>query len=447
MKNNLILIFFAAVLIPGFSRPLLAQALLPAPAMSSAQDNPDLKFEALPEGLSPAQLVRFDEVARFVEENYVDPVRRGQLLAGARQGMESLIGPFSREYLFYGAMHGMFKDLGRYSQFYTPEEYKAFRAVYQGAYAGIGIMDGDKAPGQAVPVDVVLPGSPAEQAGLRSGDRIVEINGVDARSLTREECNKKLVDPKNSQVILKFLRGTSPDALTTTITRAYIQIPNSVSKMLPGNQGYVYFNSFRWKDASDNTALEVLDRVRDLVHQEPGASAIILDIRNNSGGDLRAAAALAAAFLHQGQVIVTLKGRQEEKRFGVPQTGEFAEIPLKLLVNGHSASASEILAGALQDYKRAVVYGQQSYGKGSAQYVPPMAADGTSLKLTMQRWYTPNGRSIDRGSDGKGGVTPDVTVPVSDAVETKALRNITKELFKVSVTESAPDPVLEEALK
>ena len=228
--------------------------------------------------------------------------------------------------------------------------------------------------------------------------------------------------------------------LEVTLVRGKVQTANAFSRMYPGGVGYIYFESFR-----EDSHLTVLGEARKLKGQ--GMRSLIIDVRNNGGGSLQSVVNLSAAFLEKGMGIVSTKNRKgDDRAWKAPSTGELANTPATLLVNGYSASASEILAGALQDNKKAVVVGSRTYGKGSAQIVIPFK-DGSALKLTVDRWYAPSGRSIQKDASGVGGITPDIEVKADEEVEAKAMGQIARELNRMPVETPVPDPALSKALE
>lgn len=383
------------------------------------------EFEGI---LTDEELTAIMGIGMLIQQKHVDPVKKKQL--------------------FYGALKGMAATLDEHSQFFTPDEAKQFMGGLKGSFGGIGATMGKKEDGKPQPVIGLTPGGPAEKAGVKPGDAILEVNGVDVRGMEQKDIIEKVRGPENTQVTIKVERVDPATKLKSTvsiaITRAVISMPNGFSKMINGNVGYVYFESFRWNDAKDNTAVTVYKMLKDL--KAKGASSFVLDVRNNPGGALPAVIALSAAFLKKGETVVIMKDRQgNEEAVKTDRDGDFLGVPTKVLVNGYSASASEILAGALKDNKRGTVVGRQTYGKGSAQTVIPFK-DGSMLKLTAQRWYTPNGSSIDKGLNAVGGVAPDVAVTVTDEVEMKAIGNIIREMMGQKPDAAVPDPALDAAL-
>jgi len=248
---------------------------------------------------------------------------------------------------------------------------------------------------------VVAPieGTPADRAGLQAGDRIVEIDGKPTKDLTLQEAVRRLRGPKGSKVTIGVLREGWSDPKSFEIVREVIQVKSVRSKYLGDGIGYVRVNSFQ-----DRTGKDLEKTIEQLIKE--GAKAFVLDLRNNPGGLLNQAVFVSDLFLDKGQLIVYTSGRMKNQdlRFTAEHSSNFPKFPMVVLVNGGSASASEIVAGSLQDHKRAVVLGTKTFGKGSVQTVIPLT-DGSGLRLTTAKYFTPSGRSI-HGS----GIEPDIVV-------------------------------------
>jgi carboxyl-terminal processing protease len=283
---------------------------------------------------------------------------------------------------------GMVEELhDPYSVFLVADRLKKFREQTTGQYAGLGLRV-DVRDGWITVVSP-LPGSPSEAAGLQTGDRVVRIDGMDTKGLTSEEALVKLRGAAGSRVVLTVERQGVDGRMTFTVTRQIIHV-RAVQRvsMLPDKVGYLDVSVF-----SDSTADEVVAGVDSL--QRLGMRALVLDLRGNPGGLVTQGAAVADLFLDPGQVIVTLRGRTPEsnRTFTDQAPQRWPTLPITVLVDRGSASASEIVAGALQDHDRAVVVGTTTYGKGSAQSVFDAEPAG-ALKLTTSLWFTPVGRSI-----------------------------------------------------
>ncbi|HBL18146.1 MAG: hypothetical protein A2X36_13790 [Elusimicrobia bacterium GWA2_69_24] len=333
-----------------------------------------------------------------------------------------------------------------HSMYLNSEEYKRLQEQLQGSFAGFGISIKESPEGLGV--EGVFPRSGAAKAGLAAGDVITEVDGVVLKGKPLEAMMRLVRGAEGSQSKAFFLRGGRRYG-PVTVTRVKVEMPNAYAKMAADRIGYVYFNQFQ-----EDTDQRFFELVKSL--QAQGAKAVVIDVRGNPGGRLDTASSIVSEFLSDGAPIVALKKQgQVQVSFITDGDGMFQGLPMAVLINGHSASASEILAGAFQDLKKAVVIGSRSYGKGTAQGISPEPG-GEALKLTGSRWYTPADRSIDGARDpatgavapGTGGVMPDVVVDVPDEAEARILGDIMRELNGLPLTgPRAPDPVLEKAVE
>ena len=310
----------------------------------------------------------FDAVLRVVEERFVDSTSAEDLYQRATTGLVQQLGDPNTAFLSADRLHKL-------------------REVVSGSYIGVG-MSVDSRDGW-ITVIAPRPGSPAERGGIRAGDRLVELDGQAMKSWTVEEARNSLRGPLGSSVKLVVERGGVK--IPITLERSDIHVRSVQRAMiLDDHVGYAAIASF-----TDSTSLEVAQTVDSLV--KAGATTLILDLKNNPGGLLAQGVAVAELFLDPGQKVLSTKGRlataNASYKASAPQ--RWPNLPLVVLVNAGTASAAEIVAGALQDHDRAIVIGRPSYGKGSAQAVIGLA-NGAALKLTDQLWYTPSGRSIDR---------------------------------------------------
>jgi carboxyl-terminal processing protease len=302
--------------------------------------------------------------------------------------------------LTHAAIQGLFSRAGdRYTFFMLPSDAEISRERTAGEFGGIGAYVSQNNNGQLI-ISRPFEGLPAEQAGLKANDVILEINGTDITGWAFEDAVDLLRGDIGSAVTLVIFRPATDERLSIKITRARIEIPVT-DTALYGSVGYVTLSSFNQRAT---TALE--EDIRDL--QEQGAQALILDLRSNPGGLLDQAVSVSDLFL-DGGLVVTQRNRQEEEKSYSADSGDLAEdIPLVVLIDGGSASASEVVAGALRDHERAVLIGQQSFGKGSVQYVYDMN-DGSQVHVTTAVWFTPNNTLIN----GQG-LTPDVVVTIPE---------------------------------
>jgi len=319
----------------------------------------------------------FTEVFSRIKSDYVEPVEDRKLLRDAIQGMLSGLDP--------------------HSSFLDPEAFKEMRVGTEGEFGGLGIEvtmeDGF--------VKVVSPieDTPAARAGLKTGDLIIRLDTKAVKGMTLNEAVKTMRGKPGSDITLTVVREGQPKPLTFTVTRAVIRIQSVKQRMLEDGFGYVRITQFQ-----ANTGDALKDALNKLKLQHKGnLKGLVLDLRNNPGGVLNAAVAVSDAFLTSGLIVYT-EGRvaDSELKFSATPADLIHGAPMVVLVNGGSASASEIVAGALQDHKRAVIMGTKTFGKGSVQTILPMSG-GSALKITTARYYTPSGRSIQAT-----GILPDV---------------------------------------
>jgi carboxyl-terminal processing protease len=330
----------------------------------------------------------FDEVLAHVRRDYVDTLADSLLY---RKAVAGVLGELHDP-------HTVFLDQRRLSR---------LDESTSGHYAGVGIQMDLRDSG--ITVVATLHGTPAEQAGISSGDRIIEIDGRSARGLTAEEALKTLRGPAGSSVRVVVERPGVTSPLTFTLTRRDIQVnPVQHALLLPDGVGYLDLTVFSSEAASD--LAHAIDSLRSA-----GARSLVLDLRGNPGGLLDQGIGVADLFLDAGQPIVSTRGRspEENRAFADHSPQRWGAMPLVVLTDSGTASASEIVAGALQDHDRALVVGTATYGKGSAQRVFRIR-DG-AVKLTTALWYTPNGRSINRlraaGQNDDDIAVPDSTKP------------------------------------
>ena len=319
----------------------------------------------------------FTEILSLVQGNYVDEVNAKDLL--------------------YGAVKGMLETLDPHSSFMPPEAFREMQVETQGSFGGLGIEITVK--DRLLTVVAPIEGTPADRAGILPGDRIIKIEGQLTKDLTLMDAVHKLRGPKGSKVTISILREGTPEPFDVRLVREVIEVRSIRSKDLGDGIYYVRIVSFQERTAKD------LEHVLEQA-QKGGSTALILDLRNDPGGLLNQAVAVSDMFLDKGQLIVYTRGRQKNQdlRFTAEHTNGFPKLPMVVLVNGGSASASEIVAGALQDWKRAVLLGTKTFGKGSVQTVIPLS-DGSGLRLTTAKYFTPKGRSI-HGT----GIMPDIVV-------------------------------------
>lgn len=335
-------------------------------------------------------LKTFSEVLTLVQNNYVDSSESKELI--------------------YGAIRGMLATLDPHSSFMPPELYKEMQIETQGSFGGLGIEITVR--DHALTIVAPIEDTPADHAGLHAGDRIIRIDGELTKDMTLMEAVRKLRGPKGSEVTVTILRDEQ-EPFDVTITRDIIEVHSVRASDLGDGIGYIRLSSFQERTRRDlETALTDL--------RNKGMRGLVLDLRNNPGGLLSQAVQVADLFLEKGKLIVYTEGRAKNQnlRF-VDEHDNPQDFPMVVVVNRGSASASEIVAGALKDHQRAVLVGTQTFGKGSVQTVIPLD-DGSGLRLTTARYFTPNRRSIEGN-----GMEPDIVVePPQPAKTTKIQKPI-----------------------
>jgi len=358
------------------------------------------------------------------------------------------------EALIESSIDGMLNSLDPHSQLLDPDEYNELMVGTRGEYGGLGIQITIR--DEVLTVVSPLNGTPAERIGIQAGDRIVRIEGESTEGITLKEAVKKLRGKPGTEVTITIQRDGLDEPIDYTITREIIEIDNiPFYELLDDGIGYIILANF-----ADESGENLEEVITELV--EKGAKKLILDIRNNHGGLLKEAVRVTENFLPAGKVIVSTKGRisPANKEFRSVAKPSFEDYPLVILVNGGSASASEILAGAIQDWDRGLVIGDTTFGKGSVQTVFPLD-DGFALKLTTAKYYTPSGRCIHKEEEmetetdagfytlgtlqreivGGGGIIPDLVIksePLND-LETELLRKGMPAKFASRYTLSHPE--------
>ena len=319
----------------------------------------------------------FTEVLSYVEANYVEEVEP--------------------ERVIHGAIRGMLRSLDPHSSFMPPEMFGEMQVETEGRFGGLGIEITIR--DDVLTVVAPIEETPAFRAGIMAGDQIVLVEGESTKDMTLIEAVKRLRGPEGSEVTIGVMRPGFTEPRDFTIVRAVIKIKSVRWTQLPEDVGYIKVRSFQ-----KTTVNEVKEAVRELESQ--GMSALVLDLRNNPGGLLDQAISVSELFLEDGKLIVYTKGRLTNQDMkGFSKGGNiWSSQPLAILINGGSASASEIVAGALKDWDRATLIGTQSFGKGSVQTIIPLS-DGSGLRLTTAKYYTPNNAEIH----GEG-ITPDIVV-------------------------------------
>lgn len=369
MKNRSVLISILAV---GFGVAIL-------PPVRSAADN------------TYQQIKLVVDVLQHIREQYVEEVDQKKLIYGAAAGMARTLDPFS--------------------QFMEPDAHKEMKTETHGEFGGLGIRIAVREGW--LTVITPLPETPAYRLGILPGDKIVKIEGEVTQGLGVEDAVKQLRGKPGTKVKITVAREGDKEPRDFTITREIIKIKSVRSTMLDDKIGYVKLNEFIETSEEDmRKALKSLDA--------GGMKSLVLDLRNDPGGLLTAAVDVSKLFIGDSKIIVFTQGRAQPRQdFFADSKAPYGSLPIAVLVNGGSASASEIVTGALQDHKRAIIIGSETFGKGSVQSVIPLD-DGSALRLTVAKYFTPSGRSIHRDEKTKkGGITPDIVISVSKETESK----------------------------
>ncbi len=324
-----------------------------------------------------AELRTFSEVFGKIKSDYVKEVDDKKLIEGA--------------------IRGMLADLDPHSAYMDADSFKELQVGTTGEFGGLGIEVGME--DGFVKVIAPIDDTPAQRAGIQPGDLIIRLDDSPVKGMTLGEAVKIMRGKPGTKITLTIVREGEEKPLTITITRAIIKVKSVKSRILEDGFGYVRITQFQSRTGKD------LNKVLKKLNRESGGQlkGLVLDLRNNPGGVLNAAVDVSDAFLNKGTIVYT-DGRikNSKMRFNARQGDLLNGAPMVVLINGGSASASEIVAGALQDHKRAVILGQPSFGKGSVQTILPLPG-GTALKLTTALYYTPSGRSIQAE-----GIVPDV---------------------------------------
>jgi carboxyl-terminal processing protease len=334
----------------------------------------------------------FTNVLALVQKNYVDTVTTRQLIDGAVTGMLGALDP--------------------HSAYLPPDMYRELQVDTRGSFGGLGIEITTR--NNILTVVSPIEDTPAYRAGIRSGDQIIKIEDEFTKDMPLVEAVKKMRGPKGTKIHLTLRREGVSKFIELTLTREVIRIQSVKSRLLEHGYGYLRVTQFQERTADDVEAALVK------MEKENGGplSGLVLDLRNNPGGLLTQAIKVADEFIDSGLVVYT-DGRldNQKQKYFAHKSGSRIEFPMIVLVNAGSASASEIVAGALQDHKRALVLGMQTFGKGSVQTILPLE-ESAAIRLTTARYYTPNGRSIQAT-----GITPDIVVDNAPVQKAELLQN------------------------
>ncbi len=324
----------------------------------------------------------FWEAWTLVHENYVDqPVDNVALMRGAIKGMMDALGD-------------------EHSSYMDPETFDQANAELSGEYDGIGAFVDTTT--EYLTITSPMPDSPAERSGLQAGDKVIAIDGQDMTGVEAELARRKVLGPAGTTVHLTILREGEKQPLQIDVTREKIKMKSASGKMLDNGIAYVQVTTF-----GNKTTPELLATLQELMAQNP--KGLVLDLRNNGGGFLNTSVDVASQFLSDGVVLYEQYGDGSRNTYKVEPGGLATDIPMVVLINEGTASASEIVAGALQDYGRAKLVGVTSYGKGSVQNWIPLADEQGAVRITIAKWLTPKERTIH-----KIGLTPDVVAEMTE---------------------------------
>jgi carboxyl-terminal processing protease len=309
--------------------------------------------------------------------------------------------PVDDELLMRGAIQGMLDSLGdQHTSYMDPDQFRQANIPLEGEYEGIGAwVDTTR---DYLTIVSPMPGSPAEKADLRPGDQIIAIDGEDMTGVAGDLAIRKVLGPAGTEVTLTVLRENVAEPFDVTVERAHIVVPSVESRMLENNLAYVRLFTF-----GEKSTQELRDALKTLLDQNP--DGLILDLRNNGGGALQTAIEVASEFIDQGVVMYEEYGDGRRETFQAIQGGLATDIPLVVLINEGTASASEIVAGAIQDQGRGKLVGTTSFGKGSVQNWIPLVNDEGAVRVTIARWLTPNERTIH-----EVGLEPDMVVEMTE---------------------------------
>lgn len=369
-KTNILILLLGVCLGATISLCGSVLAEKDAPKVTPTEDVQTLPFE---------ELRTFTEIFGRIKQDYVEPVSDKKLLEDAIRGMLSGLDP--------------------HSAYLASEEYKELQEGTTGQFGGLGIEVGME--NGFVKVVSPIDDTPAQKAGVKAGDLIVRLDDKPVKGMTLAEAVKLMRGEPGSKIVLTVIREGEEAPLKFDITRDIIKVKSVKSRLLEKNYGYIRISSFQ-----SGTGESLLDAVAEMKKEnEAPLKGIVLDLRNNPGGVLNAAVDVSDAFIESGLIVYT-EGRikNSEMRFNATPDDVINGAPIVVLINGGSASASEIVAGALQDHKRAIIMGEKSFGKGSVQTILP-TSNGAAVKLTTARYFTPSGRSIQAE-----GIEPDVTL-------------------------------------
>jgi len=346
------------------------------------------------------ELKEISDIMDIIQDSYVENANAQKIKEEKNKKTTQKNTGVTKKSLMQGALKGMMESLDDpHSVYFTKEEMRSFQEDIKGKYVGVGMVI-QKKVGEALTVVSPIEDGPAYKVGIKPKDKVIEIDGESTYNLTSEEASKRLKGKANTVVKVKVYREVNKMTKVFELKRETIELKYVKSKMLDGGIGYLRLTQF-----GDNVYPDMKKALEDL--QAKGMKGLILDLRSNPGGELGQSIKIASMFIEKGKIVSTRQKKGEESVYS--REGKyFGNFPMVVLINGGSASASEIVSGALKDHKRATLIGEKTFGKGSVQTLLPLP-DGDGIKITIAKYYTPNGISID-GT----GIEPDTKIEDKD---------------------------------
>ena len=373
------------------------------------------------------ELKEISDIMDVIQDSYVENANAQKYKEEKNKNSARKNTGVTKKSLMQGALRGMMESLDDpHSVYFTKEEMRSFQEDIKGKYVGVGMVI-QKKVGEPLTVVSPVEDGPAYKAGIKPKDKIVEIDGESTYNLTSEEASKRLKGKANTTVKVKVFREVNKMTKVFELKRETIELKYVKSKMLDDGIGYLRLTQF-----GDNVYPDMKKALEDL--QAKGMKGLIFDLRSNPGGELGQSIKIASMFIENGKIVSTRQKKGEESVY-TREGKYFGNFPMVVLINGGSASASEIVSGALKDHKRATLIGEKTFGKGSVQTLLPLP-DGDGIKITIAKYYTPNGISID-GT----GIEPDKKVEdkdyylISDGIITNIDENQQKENKKEIIKE------------
>ncbi|KUL99086.1 peptidase S41 [Fusobacterium nucleatum subsp. nucleatum] len=382
------------------------------------------------------ELKEISDIMDVIQDSYVENANAQKYKEEKNKNSARKNTGVTKKSLMQGALRGMMESLDDpHSVYFTKEEMRSFQEDIKGKYVGVGMVI-QKKVGEPLTVVSPIEDGPAYKVGIKPKDKVIEIDGESTYNLTSEEASKRLKGKANTIVKVKVFREVNKMTKVFELKRETIELKYVKSKMLDDGIGYLRLTQF-----GDNVYPDMKKALEDL--QAKGMKGLIFDLRSNPGGELGQSIKIASMFIEKGKIVSTRQKKDEESVY-TREGKYFGNFPMVVLINGGSASASEIVSGALKDHKRATLIGEKTFGKGSVQTLLPLP-DGDGIKITIAKYYTPNGISID-GT----GIEPDTKIEdkdyylISDGAITNIDENQQKENKKEIIKEVKGEKVAKE---